>query len=460
MEAKLQVMCLFIRKNTGIMSTEADNMETENEETWGPDVVDISPNQDKGVLKKIITPGENDDVPCKGNKVFVHYVGKLKDGTEFDSSVGREVIKAWDIGVATMKKGEKCLLICHPDYAYGNKGSPPKIPENATLLFEVELIKWQMEDISSNKDNGILRSILTEGEGYISPSDGSVVEVHLIGTYDGKEFEERDVKFELGEGSEVGIVEGLETALTKFKKGETSKIILAPKYAFGSKGNAELNVPPNAAVEYKVTLKSFEKEKETWNMTFEEKIEQAEIVKNKGTNFFKKKFDLAEKQYQKIITYLQYESEAAGADKDKKDDLLKVAHLNLAACFLKLEKFGDVLESCDKALAIEPNNSKAFFRRGKAYLALQECEKAKENFTKVLEYEPSNTAAKKVIQICNLNLKKQLDKEKKMYQTIFKKLAEQKDVEPDTSTPEDSQNQNEKMDTDDEKPVIAETISV
>lgn len=48
-----------------------------------------------------------------------------------------QVIKAWDIGVATMKTGEICQLICKPEYAYGAAGSPPKIPPNATLVFQV-----------------------------------------------------------------------------------------------------------------------------------------------------------------------------------------------------------------------------------------------------------------------------------------------------------------------------------
>ena len=47
------------------------------------------------------------------------------------------VIKGWDEGFASMQKGEKATLICSPEYAYGASGSPPKIPANATLNFEV-----------------------------------------------------------------------------------------------------------------------------------------------------------------------------------------------------------------------------------------------------------------------------------------------------------------------------------
>lgn len=50
-----------------------------------------------------------------------------------------EVIKAWDIAVGTMKVGEVCHITCKPEYAYGSAGSPPKIPPNATLVFEVSV---------------------------------------------------------------------------------------------------------------------------------------------------------------------------------------------------------------------------------------------------------------------------------------------------------------------------------
>lgn len=123
------------------------------------DATDISPNQDGGVLKKIVQEGTGDELPPQGCKVKVHYTGTLTDGTKFDSSRDRNepfqfdlgkgsVIKAWDLGVATMKKGERAILTCAPEYAYGENGSPPTIPPNATLLFDVEVISWEGEDLS------------------------------------------------------------------------------------------------------------------------------------------------------------------------------------------------------------------------------------------------------------------------------------------------------------------------
>ena len=54
-----------------------------------------------------------------------------------------EVIKAWDCAIANMRKGELARITCGPEYAYGERGMPPKIPPNATIIFEVELIDWK-----------------------------------------------------------------------------------------------------------------------------------------------------------------------------------------------------------------------------------------------------------------------------------------------------------------------------
>jgi len=92
-------------------------------------------------------------VPKQGDDILVNYTGKFTNGKIFDSSVGPgrgpfelhlgrgEVIKGWDEGIATMHVGGKRKLIIPPDLAYGQQGYPGAVPPNATLLFDVELLK-------------------------------------------------------------------------------------------------------------------------------------------------------------------------------------------------------------------------------------------------------------------------------------------------------------------------------
>ncbi len=87
-----------------------------------------------------------------GDTVSVHYEGRLEDGTVFDSSYTRgepiafvlgqgQVIQGWEQGILGMKEAEKKTLTIPPELAYGEAGRPPVIPPNATLIFDVELVK-------------------------------------------------------------------------------------------------------------------------------------------------------------------------------------------------------------------------------------------------------------------------------------------------------------------------------
>ncbi|XP_039093643.1 peptidyl-prolyl cis-trans isomerase FKBP1A [Hyaena hyaena] len=107
-----------------------------------------------GVQVETISPGDGRTFPKRGQTCVVHYTGMLEDGKKFDSSRDRnkpfkfmlgkqEVIRGWEEGVAQMSVGQRAKLTISPDYAYGATGHPGIIPPNATLVFDVELLKLE-----------------------------------------------------------------------------------------------------------------------------------------------------------------------------------------------------------------------------------------------------------------------------------------------------------------------------
>lgn len=130
--------------------------------------------------------------------------------------------------------------------------------------------------------------------------------MHIIGKHEGKIFDERDVDFNIGEGEDVNIPEGVELGLLRFGLHETSRLIIKPRYAFGAVGCKDLNVPENATVEYTVTLNDFERYVESWELSQDQRLVQAQLVKDKGTAYFKSgKFQLALKLYERSNSCLE-----------------------------------------------------------------------------------------------------------------------------------------------------------
>lgn len=224
----------------------------------------------QGLKKKLLKEGDGWDTPEVGDEVEVHYTGTLLDGTKFDSSRDRgtpfkftlgqgQVIKGWDQGIKTMKKGENAIFTIPPELAYGEQGSPPTIPPNATLQFDVELLSWtSVKDIC--KDGGIFKKILKEGEKWENPKDPDEVLVRyearledgtVVSKSDGVEFTVKDGYF----------CPAVAKAVKTMKKGEKVLLTVKPQYGFGEKGRPssgeEGAVPPNAALNIELELVSW-----------------------------------------------------------------------------------------------------------------------------------------------------------------------------------------------------------
>nr|WMP39840.1 FKBP62 [Solanum melongena] len=247
----------------------------------------------QGLKKKLVKEGEGWDTPAPGDEVEVHYTGTLLDGTKFDSSRDRgdpfkftlgqgQVIKGWDQGINTMKKGENAIFTIPPELAYGESGSPPTIPPNAPpLQFDVELLSWvSVKDIC--KDGGIFKKILTEGEKWENPKDLDEVFVKyeaqlengtVVGKSDGVEFTVQDGHF----------CPALAKAVKTMKKGEKVQLTVKPQYGFGEKGKPASSdggaVPPNATLQINLELVSW---KTVSNVTDDKKVLKKILKEGEG----------------------------------------------------------------------------------------------------------------------------------------------------------------------------------
>uniref|UniRef100_A0A1I7V2Q9 peptidylprolyl isomerase n=1 Tax=Caenorhabditis tropicalis TaxID=1561998 RepID=A0A1I7V2Q9_9PELO len=412
--------------------------------------IDITPKKDGGVLKVIKKEGQGLAKPTTGTTVKVHYVGSLEDGKKFDSSrdrgdqftfnLGRgNVIKGWDLGVATMTKGEVAEFTIRSDYGYGDVGSPPKIPGGATLIFEVKLFEWSAEDISPDRDGTILRTVIVEGSKNSFPNDTSKVVAHCVGTYRGKEFYNQEVTFHIGEGSEVGLPEGVERALRRFQLGEKSKIeIRGHKYTYGAHPPERTDIPINAPLEFTIFLKEFEKVPATWEMTADEKLEAAKKAKDRGTMYLQKgNYRLAYNKYKRAEEVLEYEKSTDPEKMKERQAILNGAYLNLSLVCTKQNENLECIKWCNKVLETSPDNVKALYRKASALLTMSEVREAIKLFEHIVQVEPENKAAAQQIITCKNTIRDQNAKDKKRFKNLFAKISDEGSEEKPTNTVED-----------------------
>jgi peptidylprolyl isomerase len=161
-----------------------------------------------GLKIEELKAGQAGTEPRPGDKVQVHYVGRLLDGKQFDASTDRgvpfefelglgQVIAGWDESLPKMQVGGKYRVTIPPAMAYGAEGSPPVIGPNATLTFEIELLKvtkgeplptFTPADPARQKTtaSGLRYQMLADGQGDVARADQGVVLKWAFWTTEGK----------------------------------------------------------------------------------------------------------------------------------------------------------------------------------------------------------------------------------------------------------------------------------
>ncbi|CAI9107345.1 OLC1v1006676C1 [Oldenlandia corymbosa var. corymbosa] len=396
--------------------------------------------KDGGVFKKILVDGEKWENPKDLDEVTVKYEARLEDGTVVAKSDGVEFTvgeghfcPAIAKAVKTMKRGEKVLLTVKPQYGFGEKGKPASgdqsaIPPNANLNITLELVSWKTVT-NVTDDKKVVKKILKEGEGYEKPNEGAVVKLKITG-----KLQDGTVFFKKGESEEdlfqfktdeEQVIDGLDKAVMAMKKGEIALLTIAPEYAFGStESKQELAVvPPNSTVYYEVELVSFDKEKESWDMNTQEKIEAAGRKKEEGNALFKAgKYARASKRYEKAAKFIEYDTSFSEEEKRQSKALKISCNLNNAACKLKLKEYKEAVKLCTKVLELETTNVKALYRRAQAYMNLADLDLAEFDIKKALEIDPDNRDVKLEYKTLKEKVKEFNKKDAKFYGNMFARL--------------------------------------
>ena len=228
-------------------------------------------------LKYIIWKKGDGDQAEAGDKVSVHYAGRLLDGSPFDDSYkrgqpfsfplgGGRVIKGWDEGIAYMNVGDSATLIIPAELGYG-AADRPTIPANSTLIFDVQLmdvkkvvkpVPYKTEGFDTLTTMTGLRYIrLNETDG-APVTAGSTVAVHYTGylengtSFDSSISRGEPISFPIGVGR---VIKGWDEGIALLKVGEKARLLIPSALAYGERG-AGGAIPPNADLIFDVELVS------------------------------------------------------------------------------------------------------------------------------------------------------------------------------------------------------------
>ncbi|XP_051967922.1 inactive peptidyl-prolyl cis-trans isomerase FKBP6 [Xyrauchen texanus] len=305
-------------------------------------------------------------------------------------------------------------------------------------LFGIETpfqrLAWQMQDILG--DGGVLKEVIHAGEGPPIPLHASV-SINFSGF-----LEYSDAPFETTShlkyprmmklGRDVTLY-GLELGLLTMRKGEFSRFLFKPKYAYGDLG-CPPHIPPFATILYEVQVLDFldtAKVDDFMDLTLEEQntvplstlLNVVDTQRSFGNLCFnKKRYEDARERYKQAVTLLQNRVPVDEKEKKHLEEVKLPFLLNLSLTYHRMEKPQKALCYGQKALDISPHNTKALFRCGQACLEMKDYEKAQDYLILAQSKKPFDPDINTLLKTLALCYKDYLDKERDMCSKMFSAL--------------------------------------
>uniref|UniRef100_A0A914X5S0 peptidylprolyl isomerase n=1 Tax=Plectus sambesii TaxID=2011161 RepID=A0A914X5S0_9BILA len=408
---------------------------------------DITEEQDGGIFKGIKREGKGPYTPRrygkKGDTIYVHYEAQIrktkktfhstrKIGKEFGFTLGvaqmtmkdedrRQstdgILPFWGLALPTMKKGERAVFVVKSKYAYGPDGLTMKneiiVPPNSTIIFDVELLRWEGEDVTNKMDKSILRSLIEAGDQYGKVNLDGRVTASITGYHNDRQFINDQFKFTCGDAELLELPKGIDEVVQQMTKNQRAWIQMDSKWCYGSAKMDKFGIPRFASLDFDIKIIDFERAPEIATMEKCERLEYAEEMRVKGKEWFQRgDFKQALQRFTRMWEAVSDTKEMrhldgvsismGGADwrwcsHTNRELLWQAAHLNLALCYMRMDEIKFALDHLDRCLAEYPRNEKALYRKGQCYLLQKEFKSAVECFRSVLVIHPECNLAKRQI---------------------------------------------------------------
>lgn len=279
------------------------------------------------------------------------------------------------------------------------------------------------------------------------PETGDEVKVHYTGylaacgtKFDSSRDRGRVFSFLLGTGQ---VIPAWDEGVAQMKKGERCMLRVPAEMGYGESGAGNA-IPPDADLDFDVELLDFgPKKKETWELTAEERVQEATSLKEEGNQAFKSgDYAWALEKYEKIREVTdndggQFDSQKEGSEATDAEalnaqrlDLRLSCFLNMAMCFMKLEDWRGGFENSRLALELDEKNEKALFRKITCAIELEEVEAAKADLKQFLSIAPKSVQARGLHKSLQEKLAMLKKRDKATFGSLFQKSMYNDKFEP------------------------------